>query len=754
MKNIVVKSKIWEKIRRELHPSHLFRSRHLIPAIISGALVGFMTTLLSISFAVLVFGKAIPEALSIGIGMALFSNVIFHLGSALGSSGEGVIYHVQSLPPPIQAVMLSSIMGALPLTLSIEDRTVVAVLAIWFSAIFTGITLFFLGHLKLGRFVRFLPLPVISGFLASVGMALVLGGIKTMVSIEVTLSSLSSLFSISLMVKWLPGIALAVVLWIVTARWKHQLVLPNTLGIAVVLFYAVCAAQGWSMADMMAGKLLLGPFPYGGFWQSPEVYYSQIHLVDWTIIASQIGTIVTIPLVCFIAGLLMLSAIEFSTGSEVEPNFDLETMGISNFISGIVGGGFVGYPSTTFTVMQHNLGASTRLSGILSALIPLIVLGLGASFLGYIPRFVVGGLLIYFGYQFIDYWIIKQLRQASLSHICVLSSIVVTSLWLGFVPSVGVGILVAILFFLFEYSQTSIIREMSTGALLRSSVMRNTVQADWLATHGDSLSIFELQGYIFFGTAYNLQEEILSRVTDTHQTPLNCVILDFRHVTGIDTSVAQSFHRLYVQLMRKDITLIFAQMPPKYKGLMQKTGFIKESTKGFAEFTRLDEALEWCENHLLENSNLPSYPTRPLLDVFTEHFNDRSKAEILLRYSERLNVLAGTKIIQQNTIADDLFFIESGRLSIYSEQEGSLPMRLQTMGEDNIVGEMGLYLDTLHTTTVMADESSTVYRFSIDALTKLEKEQPLVAIELHKLVVKKTVKRIKDMSKNVKGFME
>jgi sulfate permease, SulP family len=743
MKNIVVKSKTWEKIKRELHPSHLFKSHHLLPAIISGALVGFMTTLLSISFAVLVFGKAIPEAVPIGIGMALFSNVIFHLGSALGSSGEGIIYHVQSLPPPIQAVMLSSIMGMVPLTMSVEDRTVVAVLAVWLSAMFTGATLFFLGHMKLGRFVRFLPLPVISGFLASVGIALVLGGIKTMASIEVTLASLPELFSTALLAKWLPGIALTAVLWFVTARWKHQLVLPNTLGIAVLLFYTVCAVRGLSIVDMKEAKLLLGPFQYGDLWKSPDVYYSQIHLVDWTIIAHQMGTLATIPLVCFIAGLLMLSAIEFSTGSEVEPNFDLETMGISNFVSGIMGGGFVGYPSTTFTVMQRSLGASTRLSGILSAIVPMLVLVLGASFLGYIPRFVVGGLLIYFGYQFIDYWIIKQLRQASLSHLSVLGSIIVTSLWWGFVPSVGVGILVAVLFFLVEYSQTSIIRDVLTGVTLKSNVTRNTVQADWLAAHGDSLSIFELQGYIFFGTAYNLQEEIQLRVSDTQKMPLNCVILDFRHVTGMDTSVAQSFHRLYIQLMRKDITLLFAQMPPKYKGLMQKANLIKEPAKGFAEFTRLDEALEWRENDLLKNSDLPSASSRTLLETLTEQFKDSSKANTLLGYLERLKLPSSTRIIEQNTKADALFFIESGRLSSYLNQEGSASIRLETMLEDTIVGEVGFYLGALRTATVIADEPSIVYRLSKDALEKLEKEQPTVAMELHKLVVKKTAKRVK-----------
>ena len=127
-KAATINAKRWESIKQELNPSYLLKREHLVPTIISGAMIGLMTTILSISFAVLVFGKAIPEALSIGIGMALFSNIILHLGSALASSGEGIISHVQSLPPPIQAAMLSSLMGLLPLTMPNEDRVVVAVL--------------------------------------------------------------------------------------------------------------------------------------------------------------------------------------------------------------------------------------------------------------------------------------------------------------------------------------------------------------------------------------------------------------------------------------------------------------------------------------------------------------------------------------------------------------------------------------------------------------------------------------------------
>lgn len=746
-------TKIGERIIKELHFSHLFQKNQLMPAIVSGVLVGLMTSILSISFAVLVFGKAIPEALPIGIGMALLSNVVLHLGSAFFSSGEGVIAHVQSLPPPIQAAMLSSLMGMLPTTMPIENKIAVAVVIILLSAIFTGSILFFLGWLKLGRLVRFLPLPVVSGFLASVGFALVLGGIATMIRSNVTLYALSNLFSTELFYKWSLGVFLAVALWVVTTRWKHVLVFPTVLGIAVALFYAICFIKGLVINDLMANNFLLGPFPKEQSWQPPYFYYNQMNTMDWAIMSHQIGIMITIPLVCFIGGLLMLSAIEFSTNREVEPNFELKTMGASNFISGIMGGGFVGYPSTTFTVMQDSLGAKNRLAGILSALIPLIIIVVGTYFLGFIPRFIVGGLLVYFGYQFIEHWVIKQIKQSSLSNLSIIAAIVVTSLWFGFVASVAAGILVAIGIFIFQYTQTSVIRYVSSGASLRSRVTRNSQHDDWLAAHADSIVIYGLQGFIFFGTAHSLPEEIMKRVTDKEQTLLDCVILDFRHVTGIDTSVIQSFYKLYLQLQKQNIVLVFAQMPSKYQNLFQKEGLDYKHTKGFAAFDNLDEALEWRENHLLENSDLPHYQSRPMLTVFSEHFKDKSKAEILLHYLRRITLSPNDKIIQQGTVANDLFFIESGRLSTYLEQENRPPIRLQTVIDDTIVGEIGFYLGELRTATVIAEAPSIVYRLSKEALLQLEEERPNVALALHKLLVEKTAKRVNHVSKSAKGFM-
>lgn len=611
MKNaVVVKAKIWESIRKELQLSHLLRREQVVSAIFSAVLMGLMTSILSISFAVLVFGKALPEALPIGIGMALVSNIILHISAAFAGSCEGIVSHVQSLPPPIQAALLSAIMATLPLSMPIENRIMVAVGAMLLTAIFTGIVLFLLGSLKLGGLIRFLPLPVVSGFLAAVGIALLVGGITTMTNISLTLPLLSKFLDMPLLFKWLPGVLLAVVLWNIVQRKKHQLVFPAILGVAIVLFYAICYAQGLTMAAMIKANLLLGPFQEGLLWHFPTTYYRQIVSLDWVaIFIHQIQIVLAIPLVCFIGGLLMLSAIEFSTGKATDPDFELKTMGISNIISGIMGGGFVGYPSATFTVMQRSLGVATRLPGMLSAFVSLIVLIAGLSFLGFIPRFVIGGLLVYFGYLFIDNAIVKQIKQSSRADLFIIAIIVLSAFWVGFIASVGVGILITTSFFVFKYSQIGVIRYIATGESLKNNLLQNETSNNDLTANLNNIVVFGLQGYIFFGTAHSLYQEIIVRVTNPTQTPLDGIIIDFSYVTGIDTSAAQSLHKLYLQLLQHDIAFIFAQMPPQVKNLLRQTvaEFDKEPNSRFAQLATLEEALAWCEEHFLEkNTNFPT----------------------------------------------------------------------------------------------------------------------------------------------------
>ncbi len=744
---IATKPQAWRQIARELKPAHLLQADQLMPTVVSSVLIGTMTTILSISFAVLVFAESVPEALSLGIGMALLSNIILHVFTALTSSAEGIISHAQSLSPPIQAAM----MAGLVVTLSAENRVTTAVFTLMFSAVFTGAALMLFGRLKIGRIVRFLPFPVISGFLASVGVSLLLGGISTMAGQSVQLRTLPQLFAPDVAVRWLPGVLLAVALTLITTRWRHVLVFPAVLLGAIALFFVTTTLLGVEVAQLLADGWLLGPFASGRLWQPPA--YGELLVIDWSLIVGQIGTIATIPIVCLIGALLMLSAIELATGREADPDYELQAMGMGNILSGVLGGGFIGYPSTTFTLMQDGFGARTRLVGMLSAGVSALALLLGANFLGFMPRISVGGLLIYFGYQFISAWVIAVIKQLPHTDLLIIGTIVVTTLVLGFVPAVGVGVLVAAGLFLFNYSRTSVVRYTLSRASHQSRLTRNSADSQWLRDNGEKIALFGLQGYIFFGTASNLLEQITTRVEDETQPALTHVLLDFRHVTGIDTSVVQNFQKLHTQLHTRNITLVFCALSPDFGETMRRGGFALDGTDGFKRFDSADAGLEWCEEQLLTTANRPAYVPRSFAALFAERFQNDALAADLLSYFEQLALERGERLIEQGGAADDLFFIESGRVSAQLERANADPIRLQTMTGDTLVGEIGLYLQQARGATVVVDEPSVVWRLSAEALTRMEQQHPAAAIELHRFIVEKTASRVNHLVRTVSGLL-
>jgi SulP family sulfate permease len=114
----------------------------------------------------------------------------------------------------------------------------------------------------------------------------------------------------------------------------------------------------------------------------------------------------------------------------------------------------------------------------------------------------------------------------------------------GLLPGLGVGILLAVGLFIVQYSRVPVVRNAFSGRLYHSRVVRSHPQAELLRQEGQALLILELQGYVFFGTANRVYEELKERLASAQATPLRVVMLDFRRVIGIDASAALSFARL------------------------------------------------------------------------------------------------------------------------------------------------------------------------------------------------------------------
>ncbi len=212
--------------------STMHKRRELIPALSAGFLIGVIIVIVQVSYAAMIFSGSLDTFVAQGIGILLFGTLVLAVVVALASSFRGAIANPQDTSAAILAVVGAAIVAAMPdATPETQFATVVA--AMMLSALLAGLFFWLLGQFNLGRLVRFVPYPVVGGFLAGVGWLIVMGAIGVMTESAFGLSLLAP----SALTHWLPGLLLAVVLLIIQRRSRRSWLLPVLLLVAIGVFY-------------------------------------------------------------------------------------------------------------------------------------------------------------------------------------------------------------------------------------------------------------------------------------------------------------------------------------------------------------------------------------------------------------------------------------------------------------------------------------------------------------------------------------
>lgn len=165
----------------------------------------------------------------------------------------------------------------------------------------------------------------------------------------------------------------------------------------------------------------------------------------------------------------------------------------------------------------------------------------------------------------------------------------------GFLESVGVGIVIAVVLFVVNYSRIDVVKHALSGASHPSNVDRPRRHRRLLRQEGDQTFILELQGFLFFGTANNLFQRVRQRAADRDLVPLRYVVLDFRLVSGLDSSAVLSFVKMKQLADAMGLTLVLAHLSPTIREQLEKGGFGEESER-LRAFSELDRGVEWCED--------------------------------------------------------------------------------------------------------------------------------------------------------------
>ena len=628
---------------------------------ISAALVTSLLVLCgSVCAATFIFSGKLSIFLPAGIGIALISSIIVNGIISSKGSFPATIAGAAIVPAAIMGVMAQAIYTEIERqSTEVLDVVTVALPTILFSitlvSIVTSVILLMMGWFKLGKLIRFIPYPVMGGFLAGVGWLLVEGSINVMRRVALPLGNQwNYFFNVPTLTHVLPGVALAILILVMQRKTKHYLVFPTLILSGIALFYIILMATGTSVSEAREAGWLMESFSTKDVWGSYNVFHVFSN-VDWRIIPTQLSNLFIIMAVSIISLLLSATGIEASLNNELDLDKELRVSGGANLLSGLLGG-VISYHFILYTKANYEAGSRSRLTGLLTTLIlSLVALFAAAAVVTMIPKPVLGALLLYFGFGLLYDWVISSWSRFTTIDYTLTVTILIAIASFGFLPGVVLGIALSVIVFVYQNSKVKVIKHTLSGADRKSNVERNFTQKTFLGKEGSKITIISLQSYIFFGTAhslYGLIKDMLEK--GTKQKP-DYLIFDFRFVNGLDSSAGHSFIKIKNILYEHQCELIFSALQRDVKNQLETIGCIERVDDRCQLFNDLDHAIEWCENRLLESSEIMVKEQTPITRILQDWFNNEDTAQSFLKYLEQKKIPIGHYLFRQGDDADEIY---------------------------------------------------------------------------------------------------
>ena len=699
--------------------------RRIGRSVLAGLVCGLVSLAFALSFAALIFTGSLGPWLAYGIAASFITSAVAALVVALGSTLPFSIAGPDSSTSAVTAALVGSLTQHLA-AIGASDRLLVATLILMpMSSALTGLLLYAIGFARGGRAVRFVPYPVIGGFLGATGLLVLLGAFHVVIGQSVAFSHVSGLQLPVSAMKLAAALGVGAALLIGSWRTTSPAVIPGVLILAVAAAYAIMSAKSIPFADASAAGWMF-QIGSGSVLELPWDL-DELNLFPWEHLPLLAGDLIAVMFVTAISTLLNVTGIEYATHQEADLNRELKTLGLANLCSAALGG-YASCISLSRTLLNYNMGATARLSGVLVALTCGLVLLLDPALLTYVPKFVLGGLLLYLGATLTYKWLVTSaVRLSIIEYLSLLAIAFIIVKW-GFIAGVLSGVVIGCATFALSASRISAIKYSFDGSEMRSSLDRSPEELALLANSGDQIQVVALHSYLFFGSANQLYEYVKALLST--ESMCRFLIFDFRLVNGIDSSATHSFTQIKRLADEHRTLLVFVHLTPDLAKAFRAARFLTADTM---QMDDLDQALEHCEEAIISNAQYARSQTKLLSDWLASALG-REHAESIVRRCARVDLVPGEILARAGEPADAMHFILDGRLSILVGA-GEHQVRVRSLGSHTTVGEMGLITGKPRNATVRADTPSVLYALSITEYASLKAETPAAALALLSYIV-------------------
>jgi SulP family sulfate permease len=698
------------------------RARELARQVAAGLVAGITGVIFAMTYGALLFAGPLERFLGYGLTIALIALLV---GSLVGwASREKAL--MAGVDSNVTALLASALAGLGAAGLAPDDTLHVALAVVFATALVCASTAWLLSWRGLGNIVRFVPFPVMAGFLAASGWLLAVGSMTVILGTPLTPENAVRL-SVG---AWQPlggAIAVALVLFALSSRLPGSVLMPVVIAVTTLVVHLVLASPICAGA-CEPSRWLFPPAPEPQ-WLPPW----QLRL-DGDMARRVAGFLPTMLVVAFVAMLgvmLALASLEMELRREFDLGHELRVHAGAVAASGALGGTITS-ASISRTALNWRSGG-TAVAGLVAAGLALAMLLGGSALMGYMARAAIGGLLLYLGLSMLRQWIWDVRRTARPVEVLQILLIVAITARHGFIAGFGAGVLFACVTFVVTYSRIPLADLASHLGAMRSSVVRSPGQEQVLAKHGAKVPVYRLSGYVFFGSASKIEAMFMDHLVGSSEA----VVLDFSRVSGIDTSAVTVFQRILRRHADADVVFHFVHGPPTREQL-EALVFAQGASRKLAYHETLDRALESAEEGLLERYEEDSLDQTMMRSATALDW--RSPFE---EYLETREVAEDEALFHEGDRSDEVYFVQGGRFDVLKRVDEGPPVRLAKVRHGALLGEIAFYLGEPRSATVVATRPSSVRIMRRAALERMRAEKPELATRFDHMVIRSVANSLK-----------
>lgn len=702
------------------------RSEKLVPALSCGMITGVQLLVFSISMAAATFSGPLAPFLSLGIGLVLFGYCAISTIVALGSGFRGAVAGA-----PLPSVMM---MLVITTSVDLEGMALYAtsVAAALIGTAAAGLCFLVIGRFSLAGFLRFIPYPVAGGFIAGTGGLACLVALRLM---GITFEHGAAIPELDPDVVANLGIGMAYGLGLFVALkfWKSFLIFPASFLGAAAAFHLALGAFGMPGDEARAAGLLFSGSPGGQMW--PPIGPSDLAYIDWSEVAGQVPNLLILFTVTLLCVVMNLGGTEVAANVDLDWNREFRVTGWANMATG-VGGAPPGCLIAGPSIRNVLFGATTRLTGLFTALALGAALLVGDALLAFFPVPLIGGVLLFLGLRMMDDWLVAARRRLAWTDSLIILVMFGTIVGFGFLEGVGIGMLITSAIFVISLSRMDLVGSRFTMRERQSRKTRAVPERAILLAEGERVQAYRLRGYLFFGSAYRLTDR-LKQSLGADPAPA-CIVLDFESVSGFDFSAVNALVRFIRAADAEGVAVVLAGASERLVRTLDselpapvRAGVVSERDE--------DHALERCEEIVIakwrsaleSEERLRHTLLERVVDDFARHLERQARFEALVdhlgEWLEPREHAAGETIVAAGQPRDGLQLLCEGRASQF---DSSGARRFQ-LSPGDVIEPRGAFDTSAAVNATIAVERCRTLVLAPRARERLERADPQRMLELY-----------------------